>query len=69
MAAAGLGQFDLVYELLERGADYTIQNKNGDDLLDFIVFRAKTMDPKNELTRWMEKVIEWLRKRGVYLPQ
>lgn len=67
MVAAGLGQFDLVYELLERGADFTIKNKKGDSLLDVIVFRKRTMDPKNELTRWMERIIEWLNMRGVTL--
>lgn len=60
MVAAGLGQFDLVYELLERGADYTIKDNTGEDLLDVIASRKKTMDPNNELYRWMEKVIEWL---------
>jgi len=68
MVAAGLGQFDLVYELLERGADFNIQDERGDKLIDVIVFRQRTMDPKNDLTRWMEKVIEWLNERDVYLP-
>ncbi len=69
IVAARLGQFDLVYELLERGADFTIRNKNGRDLLDTIAFRRRTMDPDNELTRWMNKVIEWLDRRGAHLPR
>lgn len=69
MIAARLGQFDLVYELLERGADFSIKDENGNDLLYIISIRKRRMDPKNELTRWMEKVIEWLNKRGAYLPQ
>jgi len=69
MTAAGLGQFDLVYQLLERGANFSIVNYNGNSLVDSIVSRQPTMDPQNDLTRWMEKVIEWLNERDVYLPQ
>lgn len=65
MVAAELGQFDTVFKLLSRGADYTITMDNGDDLADVIRDRRKTMDPENELTRWMERVIEWLKDRGI----
>ncbi len=60
--AAGLGQFDVVYKLLKLGADHSISNKLGKDLVDMIEFREKTMDPNNELTNWMKKVIQFLRK-------
>lgn len=60
IVAASLGQFDVVYTLLNHGADPNIKNKNGRALRDVIEFRRKTMDPGNELSRWMEKVIDWL---------
>ena len=60
MAAAGLGQFDLVYELLSSGADPTLLDLDGRSLKDVIEFRRKTMNPNHELTRWMQKVIERL---------
>jgi len=69
MTAAALGQFDLVLDLLNRGADYTVKNFNGDDLADRIAFVRRTMDPHNELTDWMNKVIDWLKERGVSIPQ
>lgn len=60
MAAASLGQFDVVYELLSSGADPTLRDLDGRSLKDVIEFRRKTMDPNHELTRWMHKVIERL---------
>jgi len=65
MKAAGLGQFDLVYELLNRGADYTPKALYGNDLLGIIKQREKTMDPNNSLTHWMHKVIDWLASQNV----
>ncbi len=67
--AAGLGQYDLVLELLERGADYTLEDNYGFDLADIIARSQKTMDPGNELTEWMRKVIRWLGERGVSIPE
>lgn len=69
LGAATLGQFDLVYKMLNRGADYSIENKNGYDLARMIAFRRRTMDPNNELTQWMHKVIAWLNERGVEIPE
>lgn len=65
MVAAKLGQFDLVYKLLERGADFTITNKQGNNLLDIIEFRKRTMAQNNDLTQWMSKVITWLNEHNV----
>ena len=69
MIAAGQGQFDIVYDFLQRGADYRIRNyyTNG-TLMDDIAFSRRTMDPKNDLTRWMEKVIAWLADHGEEIP-
>lgn len=69
MVAAGLGQFDTVLYLLEQGADYKIRNVyNQNTLMDVIAFRRTTMDPKNNLTKWMNKVIDWLEKKGQTIP-
>ena len=65
MVAAGLGQFDVVLKLLNQGADYTLKNNNGRNLMDIIEWRSKTMDPNNELTHWMHKVVKWLNKKGI----
>jgi hypothetical protein len=69
MVAAGLGQFDIVYDFLERGADFRIRNSLIDGtLMDRIAFRRRTMTPNSNLSRWMEKVIAWLAERGEEIP-
>jgi ankyrin repeat protein len=68
LRAASLGRFDLVYELLQRGADYTIKGKTGRDLVSQILSKRKLMDPKHELYAWMEKVVAWLHTRNVDVP-
>lgn len=67
--AALLGQFDLVLELLERGADYTLEDNHGHDLADFIAEGRKTMNLKNKSADEMFKVIRWLEERGVTIPE
>ena len=70
MVAAGLGQFDTVFALLELGADYQLKNSYNDGtLMDEIAFSRRTIDPKSDGGRWMEKVIDWLAKRGVEIPE
>lgn len=68
MAAALFGQFDLVYELLEKGADFSILGDYCNALPELIAMRRPTMDPDNELTYWMSRVIDWLAMRGVEIP-
>ncbi len=67
--AASLNQYDLVLELLERGADYTHEDNHGYALADIIALSKKTMDPNHELSEWMRKVIRWLGERGVSIPE
>lgn len=66
--AAMLNQYDLVYKLLNLGADYRIRNNGGSDVVSCIVSSGKRMDPKNELTKWMHEVVAWLKERGVEIP-
>ncbi|PUB82724.1 MAG: hypothetical protein DBP02_13740 [gamma proteobacterium symbiont of Ctena orbiculata] len=65
IVAAGRGQYDVAMKLLDAGADYTLQNNRGRTLADTISWRSATMDPRNELTTWMHKVVNWLQDRGV----
>lgn len=65
MMAAAFGQYDVVYQLLERGADYTTINNNGFGLADTAAKSRRRMDPENRLYHWLEKVINWLSERGV----
>jgi len=63
--AASLGRFDDVYFLLTHGARYDLTNKHGLGLTDYIADLKDRMIPNHELTRWLHKVIEWLREHGV----
>lgn len=67
--AAARGRFDVVYKLLNYGADYRIETKNGHTLSDAIADVRGRMDPNHELYQWMQKVIEWLEERGVHVPK
>ncbi len=70
MVAAELSQYDTVYDLLQRGADYTIKNRfTGNTLADVIAFDRRTIDRKSNGFRWMEKVIAWLSQEGVEIPE
>lgn len=65
MTAAGRGRFDLVYYLLERGADYNVVGENGETLATRVADKIGMMDPKHELARWQKRVVDWLESRGV----
>lgn len=63
--AASIGRFDLVYELLVRGVDYTLSDNRGRDLAYYVRSRRTMLDPNHELYIWLEKVSAWLRGKGV----
>lgn len=63
MAAASLNQFDIVYYLLQQGADYRISNNWGKTIVDRI--ERNLIDPNNKLYEWRAKVITFLREQGV----
>ena len=69
MLAAHLYQYELVHEQLERGADYNIRAKDGKTLLDHIAYNRRFMAPTLEIDQWREKVINWLKVRGVEIPE
>jgi len=70
MTATALGQFDIVFDLLERGADYQLRDyyTNG-TLMDHIAFSRRTIDPESDGAQWMKKVINWLEARGAKIPE
>ncbi len=67
--AAWLGRFDIVYELLDRGADYKARNYFGRDLIGLVETNRKAMDPNHELYMWLEKVSAWLTEHGAEIPE
>lgn len=68
MAAADLGRFDIVYELLTRGADYQLKDDSGRDLMDRIAAMKGRFPAGSEQEKALEKVIAWLSDRGVSVP-
>ena len=63
MKAAIEGKLEVVYELLEAGADYKVRNDDGDDLADLI---ARTgLHPRHGP---VGRVVDWLSDRGVKIP-
>jgi uncharacterized protein len=65
LVAAGRGDFEAVYNLLERGADYRLKNQNGRDLASRVAATVGKIRPGTKFETWQIKVIEWLRERGV----
>lgn len=61
--ASNLNWWDIVYMLLEAGADYAIPNTWGNTIVYHI--ESYPIDPKSEGYRWRQKVIAFLRERGV----
>jgi len=66
MAAVGVGSFEIVYDFLQRGADYRVKNQGGSDLAKYISLRR--IPPTSEAWPIREKVIAWLAERGVQIP-
>ncbi|MEM7613028.1 MAG: ankyrin repeat domain-containing protein, partial [Pseudomonadota bacterium] len=65
LMAAGFGRFDMVYEFLQRGADYSVVDSNGKSLIDAIQSKRQILDQNHELYMWLEKVVSWLGDEGV----
>lgn len=63
LTAAGRLRYDIVYDLLLRGADYNIKNNFGKELVDRIASDGPRMNPKGKMTPWLEKVVIWLEAR------
>ena len=66
MDAAALYRFDLVYVLLGRGADYSIKDRWGATIVSFVK-DVPMLSARKEQLVWHEKVIQFLKERGVDL--
>lgn len=62
---AFMGNFELMYTLLERGADYSVRDNQGNDITMHIARRSKMLRSGNPQIPYMEKVVNWLKQRGV----
>ena len=60
---------DILLALLERGADYEVENAAGYSVLDRLAFQRPLMFPGTTAARSCDKVIAWLAERGVELPE
>ncbi len=69
MKAAGLGRFDIVYELLESGADYKVKDDTGYDLLGLASRKIGAFVPGSPQEKDLQRVIAWLSERGVKIPE
>lgn len=62
-AAAATAQFDIVYKLLQAGADYTITDNFNTTLVYSI--ENNNINPQHEQYQWRAKVIEFLHGKRV----
>jgi ankyrin repeat protein len=61
--AAGTNDFDSVYILLIKGADYTLKNNNGTDLIDKLNSAKTKLIPSSEEAIKLNKIFNWLDKQ------
>ncbi len=64
MIAAGVGRFDLVYTLLENGADFSIKNLKGRSLIDRVSAKQDSFAPGSRQAASFALVRNWLCERG-----
>jgi ankyrin repeat protein len=68
MKAAGMGRFDIVFELLEIGADYKIKDDYGTDLTYYVSQKINAFIPGSPQEKDFQRVFNWLTERGVVVP-
>jgi uncharacterized protein len=68
LTAAKVVNLEMVYHLLERGADYSLKDRNGYDLARWVATTVGKIRPGTKWAKWQEKVIEWLQAKGVEIP-
>ncbi|MGH9437150.1 MAG: ankyrin repeat domain-containing protein [Terriglobia bacterium] len=59
------GQFDIVYELLQSGADYKLKDKYGNDIRYYIK-DSFSANVSPERRQWRDKVIEFLKRHSFW---
>ena len=60
LAAAAFGRFDLVYLLLEHGADHSNKNEFGMSLAKELEKKRKALRVGSSSAKWLERVEQWL---------
>lgn len=65
MTVAGRGDFEMTYYLLEKGADYRIENEAGETLAKRVADKIGAMRAESDAAKWQVRVIDWLEKQGV----
>jgi ankyrin repeat protein len=68
LSAAKIGDYEMVYHLLERGADYSLKDANGSDLASLVATDVGRIRPGTKWAKRHEKVIAWLKAKGVEIP-
>jgi ankyrin repeat protein len=68
LSAAKIGDYEMVYHLLERGADYSLKDANGSDLASLVATDVGKIRPGTKWAKRHEKVIAWLKAKGVEIP-
>jgi len=63
IGACALGRYEIAYQLLQRGSDYTIRDRNGFSIADYI--RTSQLMQNTKYYARMVKVAEYLRAKGV----
>lgn len=63
MAAAAINEYEIVYTLLQAGADFSIKDNAGHTVAWYL--ENSKIDPKSDVYVWWEKSVEFLRQRGV----
>jgi len=67
MVAAGLGRFDLVYKLLDSGANFRVENNNGSTLLGEISAKRNFYISGSTQEKSLQRVISWFLQEEVAL--
>lgn len=63
--AAALNDYEIVYRLLERGADFSLKDPHGYDVARHLSVKIGITRPGTKWAKWQQKVVEWLLDRGV----
>ena len=65
VTAAAISNYDMVYLLLERGADPTIKDRWGYGLVEIMnKFGTRGIKPESDQFQWYLKVVEEMKRRG-----
>lgn len=66
--AAQSDRYDIVYDLLTLGADYTIKDEHDRDLFSIVTHDYRRFRENSSQGRAIRKVVKWLADRGVEVP-